>query len=118
MTNTNPIDQHTEEILALAMAKHASAIEAMQRRPINFEAARRAAADLADAALLAEDAVYLTGDARLAASLAQLQEQRAMLDQWLARMQASPPVAPSPWTSPWPWINLFALVIIAVLIVT
>jgi hypothetical protein len=73
----DPITQHTSEILALAMQKHASAIAAVQRRPIDVQAARAAAADLADAE-----------DEGLAASLCQLRIQRAMLERALARFDA------------------------------
>lgn len=87
---TDPIVQHASQMLALAKKKHAAAIDAIERRPIDLQAAKGAVCDLADAELLVENALELSDCETLAMSLGHLRGQRVMLEQVLARMEAAP----------------------------
>lgn len=98
--------QHVSEMLALAKAKHAEAIAAVQERPINVARVNNAAIELAHVEMLIGDCLDLTGDARLSQALLELHDQRRMLDEGIARLATK---APSPWLQPWPWISLAML---------
>jgi hypothetical protein len=86
----DPLVRHVSELLALAMQKHKNAIVAVQRCPIDIPAARAAVGDLADAELLIEDVADIAATPELDTVLAQLRQQRKMLEVALARLDARP----------------------------
>lgn len=106
---TDPVATHVRQILELAARKHAAAIAAIERRPIDLDEVRAAQSDLADAELLAEDAYALSGDPHLAEALETLGRQRQMLEQGIRQFETAPPTG-SPCKTPWPWISLTIVV--------
>lgn len=110
---TGPAEQHVFEMLTLASRRHREAIEAIEARPIDIERARAADGHLADAELLVQDCLDLTGDLRLEVALDQLRDQRRMLAEGLARFDAiaAMPKPASVWATPWPWLSLMLIAV-------
>lgn len=105
-----PVVQHISEMLALAKQRHADAIAAVVARPIDPARAKAAAHALNDAVLLCEDCLELTRDDRLAAALEQLRLQQSLLAEGIAKIETAKAAGMPSWTTPWPWLTLFATV--------
>ncbi|OBV11372.1 hypothetical protein [Erythrobacter dokdonensis] len=113
----DPAFTHVSEMLTLASSRHAEAIAAVQARPLDLPRVKAAQGALADAVLLVEDCLDLTGDPRLVSAMAELHQQQALLVQGIARLEtavATHPVPKSLWASPWSWISI-AIIVGAVL---
>ena len=104
-------------MLALATAKHVEAMNAISTQPVDLDRVKDAERALADAELLAEDCLDLTGDERLADALTELQAQRSLLARGIARLEAqrAQKQQRSPWATAWPWLSL-AVIFIALAI--
>lgn len=114
-------------LLASATAKHAEAIAAVEARPIDIERCRAADKQLADAELLLIDVIDTLEDAgavesvQLEGALSDLQHQRELLAEGLAKFDMAQAMAgqqqPSPWATPWPWISLALIGLIVLQVV-
>lgn len=111
---TDPVATHVGQILGLAADKHAAAIEAVEKRPVDLDQVRSARTELADVELLAEDAYELSGESGLIEALEQLKHQRILLDVGIDQLERVPPI-PAPSPKRWPLVAFTILVVLFVL---
>jgi hypothetical protein len=103
--------EHVSQMLTLAKSKHQEAIALLGTRDRNaLPRLHEVLRLLKDVELLADDAATLVGADVMKAAIKDLHFQQASVQMAIAKLQAVK--SRSPWTTPWPWISLSALILL------
>lgn len=103
--------EHVSQMLTLAKSKHQEAIALLGTPDLNaLPRLHEVLRLLEDVELLADDAATLVGADIMKAVIKDLHFQQASVQMAITKLQAVK--SRSPWTTPWPWISILALILL------